>query len=108
MPVTKVRESSFELIRLLAMLLIVIYHIYCHHIWQVYDTAFNRAIWIPLHIGVPLFLFISGYWGISVSGKSFFRLLGMISVYGIPMLLIYNYLSGSGGGKIYNSICIKN
>lgn len=95
----KVRESSFELIRLLAMLMIVIYHQYCHHIQLSFETSFNKAIWIPLHIGVPLFLLISGYWGIRVSGKSLFRLLGQMFIYGVSLLLIYNYLEGIGGGK---------
>ena len=91
---TKVRESSFELIRLLAMWMIVMYHQYCHHINFAFPSAFNKAIYLPLHIGVVLFLLISGYWGIRVSGKSLFSLLSRMFVYGVPMTLIYNYLRG--------------
>lgn len=66
---SKVRESSFELIRLLAQWMIVVYHIYSVHIYALNNVPFNKAIWLPLHIGVPLFILIGGYWGIRVSGK---------------------------------------
>ena len=92
------RESSFELIRLIAMFMIVLYHIYVKHIYCIYDTSFNQAIYMPLHIGVTLFLLISGYWGIRVSGRGMAKLLGQMFIYTVPMMLIFNYLNGIGGG----------
>lgn len=96
---TKVRESSFELIRLLAQWMIVVYHIYMVHVVAMKDIPFNTSIWIPLHIGVPLFVLISGYWGIKVSGKGLFRLLGQMLVYTVPLLLLYNLVHGVLDGK---------
>lgn len=94
---TKERESQFELLRLVAMFTIVLYHIYIHHIGRAYPTSFNSAIIIPIHVGVPVFVLISGYWGIRVSGKGLARLLGQMAVYTIPMVLVYNHLAGIGG-----------
>ena len=99
MSTAKMRESSFELIRLVAMFMIVLYHIYIIHIQPAYDTPFNTAVWMPLHIGVPLFVLISGYWGIRVSGRGLARLLGQMLVYTVPLTLIFNHLTGIGGGK---------
>ena len=92
----KVRESSFELVRLIAQLMIVVYHIYLIAITPVYDVAFNKAIWLPLHIGVPLFILISGYWGIHISGKGLFRLLGQMLVYTAILTVVYDYLTNGG------------
>lgn len=96
---SKVRESSFELIRLLAQWMIVIYHIYLVHIYVLNNVPFDKAIWLPLHIGVPLFILISGYWGIRVSGKGLGRLIGQMLIYTVPLILLYNYLHGISGGK---------
>ena len=95
-----VRESSFELIRLIAQLMIVTYHIYLIAIIPTFDGVFNRAVCIPLHIGVPLFVLISGYWGIHLSGKGLAKLLAQMLVYTAILLLIYDYLTNTGG-KIY-------
>ena len=99
MATTKMRESSFELIRLMAMFMIVLYHTYFFHIQPAYDTPFNTAVWMPLHIGVPLFVLISGYWGIRISGRGLARLLGQMLVYTVPLMLIFNHLTGTEGGK---------
>lgn len=98
MTVSKERESTFELIRLIAMFMIVLYHIYFLTITPIYDSSFNRAIWIPLHIGVPLFVLISGYFGIRVSGRGLAKLLGQMLVYTAVFLIIYYYLTNTGGG----------
>lgn len=91
MNVAAQRESSFELIRILAQWMIVLYHIMIY-IATISDVPLYTAIWLPLHIGVPLFVLISGYWGIRVSCKGLLRLLGQMFVYTIPLLIIYNYL----------------
>ena len=66
--VKKERESNFELLRLIAMIFIVLYH-FCSSVKAGIDTE-NR--WILLgytifHIGVPVFILISGYWTIKLS-----------------------------------------
>lgn len=50
MATTKMRESSFELIRLIAMFMIVLFHIYIMHIYPNYDNPFNKAIWMVLQM----------------------------------------------------------
>ena len=94
---SKVRESSFELVRLIAQIMIVIYHIYLVAIEPLYNVPFNKAIWLPLHIGVPLFVLISGYWGIHISGKGLARLLGQMLIYTAILTIAYDYLTNGGG-----------
>lgn len=72
------RESSFELIRLVAQYMIVLYHILLIVIYPLSQETFHKAIWLPLHIGVPLFVLISGYFGIRASAKGLTKLVGMI------------------------------
>ena len=50
MTTAKMRESSFELIRQMAMFMIVLFHIYSMHIYPNYDNPFNKAIWMPLQM----------------------------------------------------------
>lgn len=91
----KERESSFELIRILAQILIVYYHILLFSIYPLTGDPFYKALYIPLHIGVPLFVLISGYFGIKPSMKGFIRLVGMVFVLQIP-LVFRNYIDGGG------------
>lgn len=91
------RESSFELIRILAQFFIVFYHIFLFFIYPTTDEPFHKAIWLPLHIGVILFVLISGYFCIKPSIKGFIKLIGMMVVLYLP-LGVANYLI-MGGGK---------
>lgn len=96
----KTRESSFELLRIIAQFMIVLYHIYLFFVYPATNAAIDKAIWMPLHIGVPLFVLISGYFGIKVSGKGLSRLIGQMFVYTVPLVLLFNMLINvSGGGK---------
>ncbi len=67
--VCKQRESSFELMRLVSMFLIVLYHLFCSSCIHFMKMIFYKAIQIPLHIGVLLFVLISGYFGIKATPK---------------------------------------
>lgn len=98
MAIATKRESSFELIRLLAQFMIVLYHIYLFFIYPTYEEPFSKALWLPLHIGVPLFVFISGYFGIKVSGRGLFNLLGRMLVYTVPLSLVYVAVNPEWGG----------
>lgn len=67
----KERDSNFELLRILGMFSIVFYHLLLHFVVPIKgENSIFGALEIPLHIGVPLFIYISGYFGIkpSVSG----------------------------------------
>lgn len=95
---TKTRESSFELLRIIAQFMIVLYHIYLFFVYPTTNADIDKAIWMPLHIGVPLFVLISGYFGIKVSGKGIFRLIGQMFVYTVPLVLLFNMLISVSGG----------
>ena len=76
----KERQSEYELLRIVAQVMIVYYHIMLFVIYPLSDVALYKAIWLPLHTGVPLFIFISGYFGIKPSVKGFIKLIGVKTV----------------------------
>lgn len=89
------RNSIFELIRIIAMLFIIIYHLFMLFISPHYPVeSFYKGIQIPLHIGVILFILISGYFGIRCTTKGILKLVIMVMIYYLPIMLsldIYNY-----------------
>lgn len=95
---TQIRESQFELLRIVAMWMIVFYHLFLsftkgyEEIYPIYE-----GIKIPLHTGVILFVLISGYFGIRRSFKGVVKLLSMTAVYYIPISLVSDSLSDWGG-----------
>lgn len=91
-----VRKSNFELLRLLAMFLIVLYHIFIGTYEANPDFA-SRSLWIPLHLGVPVFILISGYFHIKFSWSKFLKLVAVLFVYTIGIQVIGTLL----GGKNY-------
>lgn len=97
--VCKQRESSFELMRLVSMFLIVLYHLFLFFLHPLYENDFYKAIQIPLHIGVLLFVLISGYFGIKATPKGLLKLIGMMFVYYLPIQFVYIYLHSGGGFK---------
>ena len=69
------RQSNIELLRCFAMLCIIVYHLCLFALGGVSTgTKLYQALQIPLHIGVPLFVLISGYFGIRFSLKGLMRL----------------------------------
>ena len=85
-----VRESNFELLRLIAMLFIVWYHTLLKFIVVVDASPIYQALFLPLHVAVICFVLISGYFHIKPSvhgaGKLFFPLF----VFYLPLTL-YEY-----------------
>lgn len=92
------RESGFELMRIVAQVMIVFYHILLFAIYPKAETAFYKALWIPLHIGVPLFVLISGYFGIKPSVKGFIKLAGMVFVLQIAQVIVDRMSGAPSGG----------
>lgn len=90
------RESSFELIRIMAQVFIVFYHIFMIFIFPATENPFHKAIWLPLHVGVILFVLISGYFGIKASVKGFIKLIGMIFVFYVPLAIVKYLIIGGG------------
>lgn len=101
--IIKERESSYELIRVIAQYFIVLYHLLLVIVYKNTNIEFYRAIWIPLHIGVPLFVMISGYFGIKTDVRRLVKLAGMVFVLQVP-LLIADTIIGGGSLKDYVSI----
>ena len=71
---TKNRQSNMELLRIFSMLCIVVYHIFlfgldAHHP----EEPLYKSLQIPFHVGVPIFVMISGYFGIRFSLRGLFR-----------------------------------
>lgn len=69
-----IRQSNMELLRIVAMLSIIIYHLFFHNFSRLSSDPFFIGIQMPLHYGVLLFILISGYFGIKASPKGLFRL----------------------------------
>lgn len=84
------RQSQFELIRIIAQLFIVMYHIYFFFIYNITENPFDKAIWLPLHVGVLLFIMISGWFRIKTSIKGFFKLITMIALLYFPLEIIWH------------------
>lgn len=90
------RESSFELLRILAQFFIVFYHLLLNVVFPDTGDPLYRALWLPLHIGVVLFVLISGYFGIRPGVKGLVRLVGTLAVYHLPLALCHRAIDGGG------------
>lgn len=99
----KTRNSAIELVRLLAMFMIVYYHLILFFVEPVDTNPIYKAIQIPLHIGVILFVLISGYFGIRPSFRGFLKILCIVAVYFLPLRLWYVYNMNMGGMAMLDS-----
>lgn len=96
----KTRQSNIELLRCIAMLFIIVYHLCLFALGGIQTgTNLYQAIQIPLHIGVPLFVLISGYFGIRFSLSSLMRLCSKGYMYFVPLAVIPMLLTQSAGVK---------
>lgn len=82
-PNKTVRQSNMELLRIISMLCIIVYHLLLFGLEPASGNTLYKALQIPFHIGVPIFVMISGYFGIRFSFKGLFRLMGMAYVYAL-------------------------
>ena len=86
--IKKERDSNFELCRLVCMLYIVIYHLIIH-VPAVYESTFwGRPLRTLCHIGVVVFVMISGYFGIKRKWKRLLSLALSVSFYNALGILI--------------------
>ena len=86
---SRVRQSNYELLRLFSIFLIMFYHMFLF----VYAVDFPeypiyKAIQMPIHIGVPLFVMISGYFGIRFSFRGLCSLLARSYFYIIAWAIV--------------------
>ena len=109
-----VRQSSFELLRMICMLFIVTGHIICHAIWP-YSASYVTApmsehfalsfIYGFISCGVNCFVLISGWFGIRLKWKSSINLYLQLAFYSFVLYLLY--LTVFDGGQI-NRWCLLN
>lgn len=96
-----IRQSNFEMLRIIVMFFIVFYHML---LWlsDSYGTNIAQPLWIPLHIAVPIFVLISGYFHIHPTAKGLIKLILPMIIYYIPVEILYNVLTHTeGGSKFY-------
>lgn len=90
------RDSSFELLRIIAMLFIVVFHISTHA--QGCELPTHQYICAITTSGVNLFILISGYFRINIKWKSLLNIIAqLIFFYIITLFLIcyfFNYNIG--------------
>ena len=87
------RESSFELMRIIAQYMIIIYHILLVFFYNECENPdlLYKLVWIPLHIAVPCYVLVSGYFGIKFSLRGLFRIIANLFIYGLCLYLIRVY-----------------
>ena len=78
------RQSNLELLRIVAMFMILVYHTVYYVLYDYRNEApIFSSLLILLHIGVPLFVLISGYFRIKPTVKGFFRLYSILVFYNL-------------------------
>ncbi len=82
------RQSNYELLRLVSMFFIVLYHILAFYIVKIDDNVLYKALYLPLHVGVICFVLISGYFHINPSFKGLVKLLLPLLVFYVPLSII--------------------
>ena len=66
------------------MFFIVFYHLLRWFVQSYPAFDWIRALWLPLHVGVVVFVLLSGYFQIKPSSRGLILLLGIVFVYSIP------------------------
>lgn len=79
-----VRQSNMELLRIVAMFMILVYHS-VYYVFYDYrgESPIFASLMTLLHIGVPLFVLISGFFGIKPSIKGFLKLYLILIFYNL-------------------------
>lgn len=95
---TIVRQSNFELLRLVSMFFIVFYHLLRFFVVRMDDAAIYKAMYLPLHVAVICFVLISGYFHIKPSFRGAVKLLAPLVIFYLPLTL-WEYYHGVGEAK---------
>lgn len=90
------RNSAIELLRILAMAMIVLSHICCHSGFDtIYSILTVNRLFVQFgylgNLGVALFLLISGYFHSSFRTKMLSQLLGQIWFYSLSLFLLCRF-----------------
>lgn len=102
--IKKERDSNFELLRLLAMWFILIYHFVSFFVAKSDGSPLFRAVQMPLHVAVICFVLISGYYHIKTSLRGLCKLLFPLIIIYLPFTA-YEYFTG--GGAILKTFCFS-
>ncbi len=81
----KVRQSNLELLRIVAMFYIVLYHLILYST----EGFWYELTTLTLHIGVICFMLITGYFGVRFSSKGLLRIMLMCLVGSVLMYSVY-------------------
>lgn len=68
------------------------------------QAVFFKAMWLPLHTGVILFVLLSGYWGIRPSSKGLIKLLGIFIVYNLSEVVYNVVTAGSVRSMLHSAL----
>lgn len=92
------RDSNFELLRLLAMWFILVYHFISFPIVKLDDNPIYKTIQLPLHVAVICFVLISGYFHIKTSLRGLCKLILPLIIIYLPLTAYayFNHVSGVG------------
>ena len=102
---TKTRNSNIELLRIIAMMFIVIWHISVHA--QKGELDSHNYITAFCTTGVNLFILISGYFGIKLTWKNLLTLVSTIIFYNIVTIVCRWSITGiSPGVDIIKSLLV--
>lgn len=80
----EVRESKFELLRLVCIFMIVFYHLLDYYIYPETHSLIYKTLWIPLHVAVVCFVLISGYYHIRFKIKGIAKILFPLFIFYFP------------------------
>ena len=107
---TKIRESNFELLRIVTMLFILLHHFLVHglktagytHLYP-HEQSTDSGIFLNSFfvIGVNVFILISGYFGIKQSWKSFLHLYSICLFYGVLLGIAL------GGSTFFDALTVN-
>lgn len=93
-----IRQSNMELLRIIAMSMIIIGHIIWHGVYYENPDAVLKLVLIPwLMCGVNLFFLISGYFRIKLSLISIFKIVALIFIFECVNIICVATL---GGGNL--------
>ncbi len=86
-----VRNSNFEMLRIVAILYIVVMHSSSFMIPNDYNFYWSQIINAIGNTGVTCFILISGYYGIRFRWEKFLRLVYLTTIYSIVVTIVNEY-----------------
>lgn len=80
------RDARYELLRIFAMFSIVLYHIWLFYLPDLRcpEHPIVCSLFPLMHVGVPVFFLISGYFGIKATWKGLITFVSIVALYYLP------------------------